>query len=231
MTSPVVQAKASSENVMRDSFGHLAAKWENHFKDLVEFHRDHGHFNVPAQYANNPSLGTWVNAQLVKMRKGQLLPYRQQRLETLGLSPAYRSPQGKQAWEVKFAQLVKFYKAHGHCNIPRQGITGSLYKWVSAQRQAHDCDKLLPYRRRQLKDLGICWDKKKSSSRLEKAWDRNFSMVVRLCRKNENLKIPNKIRSRSNLYCWINTQRLMKKFGRLRPDRQQRLEAVGFPWD
>jgi hypothetical protein len=231
MILPVVQAEPSRENVMRDPFGHHAAKWEKHFKELVEFHRNHGHFNVPAQYANNPSLGTWVNAQLVKMRKGQLFPYRQQRLENLGLSPAYRSPQGKQAWEVKFAQLVKFYKAHGHCNITRQGITVSLYNWVSAQRQAHDCDKLLPYRRRQLKNLGICWDKKKSPSRHEKTWDRNFSMVVRLYRKNGNLKIPNKIRSRSNLYCWINTQRLMKKFGRLRPDRQQRLEAMGFPWE
>ena len=40
MTSPAVQAEASPENVMRDPFGHLAAKWENHFKDLVEFHRD-----------------------------------------------------------------------------------------------------------------------------------------------------------------------------------------------
>ena len=82
---------------MRDPFGHHAAKWEKHFKELVEFHRDHGHFNVPAQYANNPSLGNWVTSQRLKMRKGQLLSYRQQRLENLGLSPAYRSPQGKEA--------------------------------------------------------------------------------------------------------------------------------------
>lgn len=63
MNFSFIQAETSTENVIPIPFGQLAEKWENRFKELVEFHRNHGHLNVPLQYADNPSLGTWANAQ------------------------------------------------------------------------------------------------------------------------------------------------------------------------
>ena len=139
-------------------FGLGAAKWESHLGDLMELHRKHGHFNVPVKYAKNPSLCTWTNWNRVKMRHGKLLPYRQQRLEQIGFSCAYRSPQGNGPWMKMFSQLVEYHRTHGHFNIPRKGSSVDLYNWVAAQRLAHDSDRLQPDRQQRLERLGFKWD-------------------------------------------------------------------------
>jgi hypothetical protein len=35
--------------------------WERRFTELIEFKRSHGHCEVPQNYSENASLGTWVN--------------------------------------------------------------------------------------------------------------------------------------------------------------------------
>ena len=38
-------------------------------------------------------------------------------------------------WEQNYSKLVEFYRAHGHCNVPRSGNTSPLGEWVSNQRR------------------------------------------------------------------------------------------------
>jgi len=86
VSSSASARKVVSENAAQIPFGLGAEKWEQHFNDLQEFYRIHGHLNVPVVYRKNPGLGSWVNGQRVKKRQGKLLSYRKKRLENLGFS-------------------------------------------------------------------------------------------------------------------------------------------------
>jgi Helicase associated domain len=60
--------------------------WNEHFRDLLEFQKEHGHFAVPANYLPNPKLGTWVHhqrRQYKRYREGCLSPLTPERIELL----------------------------------------------------------------------------------------------------------------------------------------------------
>lgn len=57
------------------------ADWEDKFKRLCKWTRDHGHASVPF---NEGELGWWVNTQRQCKRKGKLSQSRETRLQTLG---------------------------------------------------------------------------------------------------------------------------------------------------
>jgi len=58
------------------------AVWMRMFSSLLAFKEKHGHCNVPPDYADNPGLGAWVNAQ--NRLKHKLSKDRIQRLEEIG---------------------------------------------------------------------------------------------------------------------------------------------------
>jgi len=43
--------------------------WHERFQELLNFHRDNGHCNVPQQYEHNKALGKWVHRQKHEFRK------------------------------------------------------------------------------------------------------------------------------------------------------------------
>ena len=59
-------------------------RWEERFKQLKVYHREHGNCDVPARDDANPSLGDWVVSQRQLRKKGKLSDDRVQRLEGLG---------------------------------------------------------------------------------------------------------------------------------------------------
>jgi hypothetical protein len=59
--------------------------WEERFAELTAFKATHGHCNVPIGWSENPQLGTWVNEQRKRKKKGTLSGNRTQRLNEIGL--------------------------------------------------------------------------------------------------------------------------------------------------
>ena len=47
----------------------LEAAWEEMFKALVEFKKEHKHCNVPKKWPENPQLATWVISQRQNRKK------------------------------------------------------------------------------------------------------------------------------------------------------------------
>lgn len=80
------RGKLSKEKVdaldsLKFTWSTAEADWEDKFKRLVEWAREHGHASVPF---NEGELGWWVNTQRQCKRKGKLSPSRENRLESLG---------------------------------------------------------------------------------------------------------------------------------------------------
>jgi hypothetical protein len=58
--------------------------WEQRFKELKAFKKEHGHCNVPVQYPPNRPLGLWVSNARSRKKTGKLSKERIRCLEELG---------------------------------------------------------------------------------------------------------------------------------------------------
>ena len=58
--------------------------WEQIFQNLIEFKQVYNHCNVPLNYSNNPQLGTWVNTNRQRYKKGKLDQDKIEKLNQLG---------------------------------------------------------------------------------------------------------------------------------------------------
>lgn len=73
--------KVAALNSLNFTWSTAEADWEDKFKRLCEWTRQHGHASVPF---NEGELGWWVNTQRQCKRKGKLSPTRESRLQSLG---------------------------------------------------------------------------------------------------------------------------------------------------
>jgi hypothetical protein len=81
------------------------ASWEDRLSELAEYHKIHGHCNVPGRYSENIQLGRWVGTQRSHYRlqqegkRSQMTLARIQALESLNFE--WKSPIGRGGRDVK----------------------------------------------------------------------------------------------------------------------------------
>lgn len=198
------------------------AQWEKMFVALREFKREHGHCNVPHLWPQDRSLGMWLAGQRQRKRKDKLDSSRAAKLEGLGVV----WDQDEADWEEKFAALTKFKKKFGHCDIPaRWKGNPSLGGWLSALRAKKKNGKLDAVWVKRLGRLGIEWNP------CEAAWEQMFSVLLTYKRKHGDCSVPDKSPEHSSLGAWVRGQRRDKRSSKLRRDRIQRLDEIGFIWN
>mmetsp|Transcript_26207 Transcript_26207/g.55302 ORF Transcript_26207/g.55302 Transcript_26207/m.55302 type:complete len:431 (-) Transcript_26207:281-1573(-) len=142
--------------------------WERRFNELVDFKRMHGHCDVPQNYTQNTSLGTWVNKQRMEQKNrseektSSLNDSRLERLESIGFRWAKRK--GQASWDAKFNELVAYKAKFGNCNVPTKYRDNStLGRWVSTQRaeykkyQEGQKTSMNADRIRRLDGIGFAW--------------------------------------------------------------------------
>jgi len=160
--------------------------WERHFAELMVFHQQHGHFNVPRKDANYKFLVEWANHQRRKYCSGKLKPARRQRLEAarfpwslnmrrgpMEMVLAGDVPAGDIAaidlltgndlppadpWDAKYEDLVRFHRRFGHSYVPHPWPEQpGLGFWVCIQRQERAAGTLPPEHIARLDDIGFYW--------------------------------------------------------------------------
>ena len=206
------------------------ALWEFYFGLLEVFKADFGHCRTESLYkVDEHTLGRWVNTQRAQYKKGELKQNRIQKLE--GIEFVWDIDEYN--WDQGFESLKLFHKDFLHCNIPilpsytcpHTGI--ELGFWVSNRRKDYKKDKLLMGQIERLESLGFVWDMK----------DHDFE---------EGLKelIAHKVKTGSShvasrhitdngfpLGKWVSHRLTDYKKDKLKPERIQKLEAIGFLWD
>ncbi len=207
------------------------ARWMKKFSQLAEFHAAHGHCDVPDHPAQCVPLRRWVKAQRDTWRAGHLRPHRCERLAALGLGPAdpYRSE--RQRWDQHFERLLAFRERFGHCRVPGtwQEEPG-LGPWVASQRILYASARLSAERVARLEEIAFSWDGEEAlNAEWDADWDANFTQLMQWQEQHGTFRLS--ARRELFLYRWAETQRVLHRTGKLRPEREARLEAVGFPWD
>lgn len=158
----------SSSGSTTSSKGGEGGSWERRFVELLEFKRLHRHCEVPQSYAENTSLGTWVNKQRMEQKNrtegknSSLNDSRMERLQSIGFRWAKRK--GQASWDEKFDALVAYKEKHGNCHVPtKYKDNTALGRWISTQRaeykkyqEGSKCSMNVN-KIRKLENIGFAW--------------------------------------------------------------------------
>ena len=132
------------------------------------------------------------------------------------------------AWNESFARYRAFVEKNGiHC---ASRMNSKMLRWVKKQRANMRSGTMKKDRMDKLNEIGFPWSAAIASERtdvLTNAWDRNFAMYRDFVEKNGICCTPKR---NSKLCNWFFSQRKMMKFGKMKKDRMDRLNEIGFPW-
>jgi hypothetical protein len=237
-------ASADSEPAPRLASAEEAA-WNHAYYQLHQYHRQHGRCELPAHDKAYHKLAAWVAQQRALQQRGKLPPERQAALDALGLAwPAEdeaeeetsRSPGHEARWRLRYAELVAFQQAHGHTRVSRSaGASDTLCNWRHIQRLWRRNGILQPERIALLDAIGFEWQEPESFGRTrgernEHHWEQMFQQLVQFKARFGHCRVVAKWHENPDLGKWVGRQRTAHGSQELRPDRQARLEALGFTW-
>lgn len=141
-------------------------KWSLRYKELLGFHKEHGHAAVPHTYPRNPQLARWVKRQRrqYKLRKdNRQSTMTTERLELLN-SVGFIWDSHDVNWREKLDSLITFRREHGHCNVPSNYSNKKLATWVKCQRRQYKLywdgkpSAMSPERILELEKVGFEWE-------------------------------------------------------------------------
>ena len=92
------------------STDHQDASWLSRYEELKEFHRQHGHCNVPkSRFSDDNRLAAWGHTQRTRHSRGELRKDRHDLLQQLGFPFDYRKAVYWEAWLRKYEEVKKYY--------------------------------------------------------------------------------------------------------------------------
>jgi hypothetical protein len=190
---------------------------------LQQFKKREGHCKVTVSHTEDGSnLGTWVSHQRQFIKKETLDSKRQKRLEEIGLEWEL----AKVTWDAMYSLLQQFKKREGHCKVPvSQAEDGSnLGMWVHNQRQLKRKEKLDREKQKRLEEIGFEW------ALSNVTWDEMYALLKQFEKREWHCtQVPvSHTEDRIGLGRWLLYQRKFNKEGTLDPDRQMRLEEIGW---
>jgi len=133
----------------------------------------------------------------------------------------------RQSWQQTYTELAAYVKQHGHCNPTRDGTADDsfLAQWMEKQRRNRQTS-LSAQQIRQLDEIGFPW--KSRAGRQEDNWNNHLQQLKRYKREHGNTRVPSSDKQWEQLSRWVCKQRSLHNKNQLRPDRREKLEAIGF---
>mmetsp|Transcript_32050 Transcript_32050/g.65414 ORF Transcript_32050/g.65414 Transcript_32050/m.65414 type:complete len:1215 (+) Transcript_32050:49-3693(+) len=153
----------------KDCFDH--EEWMSRYMDLVRFHSQFQHTDVPLTYPPNCDLALWAAEQrkqyklLLRGKPSKMTNFHLQLLEKIGFQ--LKDSEGSE-WKLRFQEMQLFRSRYGHYNINSKAGVGSeeLEQWVRVQTEQQKLleegkpSYLNEERLTLLKTIGFPWDGK-----------------------------------------------------------------------
>lgn len=194
----------------------------------------------------------WLNGELSLYRKGKLREDRVRLFSVHLINPGYLEINSKFNadefnWEKKYQALLKYGAENsGNYNVPdkyeyldEDGVVVKLGSWLQYQRGERRRKKLREDREEKLNVLvshGFLWDVKSDSySGADTAigsWNLKYELLLRYYNENDTCNVPDSYRVYNSdgkvirLGRWLGKQRSLKKCGKLRLDRLNKLQDL-----
>ena len=151
--------------------------WSSRYDELKLYKKKYGDCNVSRHWAQNPSLGQWVQSQRNNYRywkrgrgKTNMTQERFDALNNLGFNWVLQNHSVSKAWSERLEELKSYAEIYGHCNIPQHWPQNpSLGQWVATQRAEYKKWKKQKHsamtndRKNALEAIGFNWYLRKRS--------------------------------------------------------------------
>ncbi|MFZ6009114.1 MAG: helicase associated domain-containing protein, partial [Bacteroidota bacterium] len=193
--------------------------WENRFKELVAYKREHRHLDRFQIRRDNYTLGLWIHTQLSRI--GTMSDYRKKKLTTLGLK-LEKGDTYSERWNAMFEKLKAFVKEHGHFSVSRK-YDYRLMVWISRNRALKAKGNLSKERIKKLEGLGFKWRHETFAD----LWKTGYAKLVAFKKKHGHTNVP---KHDVELYEWLQAKKKGKREGTLRRDREEILSKLGVLW-
>jgi len=208
-------------------------KWDEMFWRLKEYKEEHGNCLVPYHFAEDIVLGRWVRTQRYAYKLNKISLDKQERLNSLGF---VWNASNTLSWDLMFLRLECYKGQYGDCRVPhRWAEDTSLGKWVNGQRVIYKSGKMRTDRKDRLDSIGFEWsiigqNKGTSTSNTSLRWNEMFQRLQHYKQEHGNCLVPHCYAEDITLGRWVRTQRSEYKKKKIKPDKQERLDSLGFKW-
>jgi hypothetical protein len=200
--------------------------WENLYSDIRSFKKEYGHCYVLSNYKRNPKLYIQCKSLRTRKRLGRLSNERIKLLNKIGFIWNLT----EYIWKYMYKELRKYYRKYGNCNVPRDYkcknmFNKSLPRWVNAQRDRYNQNKLSTERITKLNKIKFCWDTIVDNQ------NKMFSCLCRYKKKNGHCNVPVDYKKDTALAHYVNILQKKQKMGKLSNNRIRELDNIGFVWN
>lgn len=211
-------------------------------RQLKAFHSKYGNANVPKKFPENPGLARWV--EKIRRRKPHSFSDEQREaLQSVGFTWRRANLQRfAHHWESMFIKLKEYRLKHGNTLVPTDYEENrALGNWVKNQRASWSKGTIDDDRKERLDSIGFVWQVSKSmptgtkeirkaSPQMEFLWQQKYDLLKEFCKKTGHCRVPLIYPENQALGDWVNNQRIAMSEGRMRPDRKELLDEIGFCW-
>lgn len=229
-------------------------KWNRMFELLVGYGEEHGHCRVPSNYSVDPEdgnkplrLGLWLCSQRQAKSKGKLRPDRETRLQAL-------VDEGKLDWgDSMLSNSLPGLRDNSSSSLGSENcdtLTGDPVtpldygKLANPYNGDHDIvdssdDEDDYYNNRAnmtLPSTGLLHEDAHDHrwNLHEQRWDTMYSLLLQFCEQNQHCRVPSSYTVPSpmdpskklKLGLWLGTQRQLHSKGKLRKDREMKLNIL-----
>jgi len=228
-------------------------KWTIMYNALVEYGQMYKQCNVPYSHdsvledGSTVKLGAWLRKQREQKKKGSLRPDRDRRLQKLVDANMLRMPSPHASdddqWFGMFEVLMEYCAKHGHCNVPQshefQSRDGNLVRlgaWLRKQRELKKKGSLRHERVTVLQELvdknQFQWEAPNHCPSDDDKWDGMLEALIRYsekfghCNLSSGLEFDIYDGTTVKLGAWLSQQRHHHKKGKLRADREAKLQVL-----
>ena len=211
--------------------GKTELNWEKFYQEACRYYKMKGNLKVPAGFITDTGcrLGRWIHNQRDKY-PNSLSKEKIKRLEAIGM--IWRS---EDSWEQKFKLVKKYYDKFGNINMPADYVDEGVWvaRWLSEQIARFNGKvkgkELTAEQSKMLKSVGVV----KNKSRLDIAWEEQYSEAKKYYSEHGNLNVPKNLLSKNgkNIHIWLEHQKENKRKGKLSREKTDKLNELGIVWD
>jgi len=202
--------------------------WEERFEQLEAYHEVHGHTHV--RKGEDYKLAGWVSNQRGRYRRSELKEDRRRKLASLGFvfDTGLQRPEGliPATWEERFEQLRAYHAKHGHTRVSLSEDL-KLFHWAVHQRKQHECGRLSEDQIGMLAAIDFDFTKHAWSRGPDTVpWEKTYQRLRGYHAKHGHVRVSE--REDQKLARWVFSQQQGHRLGKLRPERREKLESLGF---
>lgn len=197
--------------------------WDTHYKELGTYINKNKDSCVPRN-GSTKTLGYWVTGIRTK-RKRKLLS--EEKIDLLNQINFDWDPI-KNIWDKRYRDLLRFKEEYGHTHVPKD-YDDKLHFWVKNQRSNIYRGSISPEQKELLLKIGVL-DKYTPTQTALIPLD-TMNLLNEFHSKHGHINVPQLDKEYKNLGRWINDQRVMRKRGKIKKERETLLEEMGIVWD